>query len=111
MEDKSKLSLELLSRRLERIHSAIIALTAAMENGCGHYEPAELTPALEELAERTYDLAKETGEAAEAGLSICKCRHMRKAAGSAAGKEAEIGEIRVSAKVVRLMQRRRNNVV
>lgn len=72
MEDKSKLSLELLSRRLERIHSAIIALAAAMENGCGRYEPAELTPALEELAERTYELVTETGEAAEAGLSICR---------------------------------------
>lgn len=72
MEDKNKLSLELLSRRMERIHSAIIAIAAAMENGCGRYEPAELTPALEELAERTYELVTETGEAAEAGLSICR---------------------------------------
>lgn len=70
MEDKSTLSLVQLSKRLEQIHSTIIAVTAAMESGCGNYKPAELVPSLECLVDQTYALAKETREAVESGMSF-----------------------------------------
>ena len=66
MTEKHTLFMDMLCRKLERMHSAMIAITAAMENVCGRYEPQELVPALEELTERLYCLAAEVRKSKEA---------------------------------------------
>ena len=57
MEDKSRISLNLLGKQAEVIHSTLIAIAAALNSGCDKYEPMELVPALQRLVDETYELA------------------------------------------------------
>lgn len=58
--DKTTLNFKMLNKQLERIHSTLVVITAALMGDSGGFEPAQMIHALEELTDKTYEMVEET---------------------------------------------------
>lgn len=65
--DKTTLAFKMLNKRLNRIHSTLVDIMAALMGNCAWDDPVQMIPALEELADQTYEMIEETDRLAGGG--------------------------------------------